>query len=197
MENRMQQNIRCFVAIEIPEVVQNRLIAIQDELRRKIGRASWVKAGNIHLTLKFLGEVDPSDIQPIGEVLERVAQRHPPFSMRIGGIGAFPNLARPRVLWVGVTVGAAEVKAFAQELNAELSGCGYPSDNKRSNPHLTLARLKSGVNLNPLVDIFRQYDQMDGPDMVVDGIALIQSQLHPSGAIYTPLRFCALNKEMN
>ena len=193
----MQQNIRCFVAIEIPADVQNRLIAIQEQLRRKIGCASWVKQGNIHLTLKFLGVVNPSDIQPIGEVIEKVTKKHPPFSMRIGGIGAFPNLDRPRVVWAGVKVGVAGVNALAQEVNTELSGCGYPSDNKRSNPHLTLARLKSGVNLNPLVDIFRQYDQMDGTDMVVDGIVLMQSQLYPSGPIYTSLKFCALNKEIN
>lgn len=192
MVNRKQQNIRCFVAIEISEQIQSRLTAIQDELRQYIESASWVKPGNIHLTLKFLEEVNHSDIQSIGAVIEQVAQRHPAFSMQIGGIGAFPNLARSRVLWTGITVGAAEIKALAQEINTELGGCGYPADSKQFNPHLTLARLKSRVDLNPLIDTFRQYDQMDGTNMEVDGIALIQSELHPSGAIYTPLKFCAL-----
>lgn len=192
MVNRKRQNIRCFVAIEISEQIQNRLTAIQDELRQYIEPASWVNPGNIHLTLKFLEEVNHSDIQSIGAVIEQVAQRHPAFSMQIGGIGAFPNLARSRVLWTGITVGAAEIKALAQEINTELSGCGYPADSKQFNPHLTLARLKSRVDLNPLIDTFRQYDQMDGTNMEVDGIALIQSELHPSGAIYTPLKFCAL-----
>jgi 2'-5' RNA ligase len=158
----MQQNIRCFVAIEIPEAIQNRLIAIQDELRGQIGPASWVQPGNIHLTLKFLEAVNQSDIQSIGEVIEQVTQRHPAFSMQIGGIGAFPNLTRSSVLWTGVTVGTTEIKALAQEINTELSGCGYAPDSKQLNPHLTLARLKSRVDLNPLVDRFRQYDQMDG-----------------------------------
>ena len=192
MVNKRQQNIRCFVAIEIPEDIQNRLIAIQDEIRQQIGPASWVKPGNIHLTLKFLEEVSHNDIQSVGEVIEQVAQRHPAFSMQIGGIGAFPNLERSRVLWTGITVGTAEIKVLAQEVNTELSGCGYPADSKQLNPHLTLARLRSRVDLNPLVDTFRQYDQIDGTNMEVNGIALIQSELHPSGAIYTPLKFCAL-----
>ena len=193
MKNTTQQNIRCFVAIEIPKAIQNHLISIQDELRKKIKQASWVKPGNVHLTLRFLGEVNPSHIETIGQTIQQVAVNHSTFSMLIGGMGAFPNLTRPRVIWVGVKVGVAEISALARDINVELSRCGYPFDEKKYNPHLTLARLKSRVNLRPFVDVFRQYDEIDGAKMTVNEIVLVQSQLRPTGAIYIPLKICALN----
>lgn len=193
MKNTTQQNIRCFVAIEIPKTIQNHLISIQDELRKKIKQASWVKPGNVHLTLKFLGEVNPSHIETIGQTIQQVAVNHSAFSMLIGGMGAFPNLTHPRVIWVGVKVGVTEISALARDINVELSRCGYPFDEKKFNPHLTLARLKSRVNLRPFVDVFRQYDEIDGAKMTVNEIVLVQSQLYPTGAIHTLLKICALN----
>ena len=107
----MNQSIRCFVAIEIPEPIQNQLARIQGTLRKQIQKASWVKPGNIHLTLKFLGDVDPDELESIGEAIEGVALHHSSFPLRIGGVGAFPNLARPRVMWAGVKVGGERVSA--------------------------------------------------------------------------------------
>ena len=111
----MTAPIRCFVAIEIPEPIQNRLGRIQNSLQQQIQKASWVKPGNIHLTLKFLGDVDPADLGSIGEAIKSVAVRHRSFSLCIGGVGVFPNLARPRVIWAGVKVGkvsAISLKTF-------------------------------------------------------------------------------------
>ena len=184
------------MAIEISKTIQDRLTSIQNRLREKIRRASWVKPGNVHLTLKFLGDVHPDHIEIIGGAIEEVAGNHPPFSMRIGGIGAFPNLTRPRVLWAGIKVGVAEITALARYINIELNRCGYPAD-KKFNPHLTLARLRSRVNLRPFVDMFRQYDEIDGAAMTVNEIVFVRSQLHPSGSIYTLLNSCSLNKEIN
>jgi RNA 2',3'-cyclic 3'-phosphodiesterase len=197
MQTSTQQNIRCFIAIEIPKTVQEKLIAIQNELRKQIefGRASWVKPGNVHLTLKFLGDVPKNRIEAVNQALKNVASNHPPFSMQIRGIGAFPNMARPRVIWSSVKSGAKEAAELARDINIELSRCGFPLDNKKFNPHLTLARLKSRINLKPFVEIFRQYDEIDGATFPVNEIKLIKSQLHPGGSIYTTLQSSALNQK--
>ena len=143
MEGVSQEQIRCFVAIEIPQMIQDLLISVQDELKTKFRGACWVKRGNIHLTLKFLGDVAPNQIGIIRNVIQQVAGNRPPFLMQIGSIGAFPNFTRPRIIWAGVNTGDAEITAIAQEINIELSRCGCPLDEKAFRPHLTLARLKS------------------------------------------------------
>ena len=183
----MNQPIRCFIAIEIPETIQNQLARIQGTLRNQIQKASWVKPSNIHLTLKFLGDVDPEDLESIGEAIEGVAIRHRSFSLRIGGLGTFPNFARPRVMWAGVKVGGERVSAIAQDINVALGDCGFSLDIKKFNPHLTIARLKERIDLRPYTNQYRQYDRIDGAEMSVDTISLIQSQLHPTGAIYSTL----------
>ena len=184
----MAQSIRCFVAIEIPEPIQNRLVRIQDMLRNQIEKASWVKPGNIHLTLKFLGDINPENLEPIGKAIEEVANRHYSFSLHIGGIGAFPNLVRPRVLWAGVSVGAEHVSALAQGINLALSGHGFPTETKKFNPHLTIGRLREKVNLKPYANQYRQYDNINGAEMTVGAISLIRSQLDSRGAIYSTLQ---------
>ena len=188
----MNQPIRCFIAIEIPETIQDQLARIQGTLRNQIQKASWVKPSNIHLTLKFLGDVDPEDLESIGVAIEGVAIRHRSFSLRIGGLGAFPNFARPRVLWAGAKVGGERVSALAQDINVALSYCGFSLETKKFNAHLTIARLKEQIDLRPYANQYRQYDRIDGAEMSVNAISLIQSQLHPTGAIYSTLESYSL-----
>ena len=188
----MNQPIRCFIAIEIPETIQNRLARIQGTLRKQIQKASWVKPSNIHLTLKFLGDVDPQHLESIGETIQGVAIRHRSFSLGIGGLGAFPNFARPRVMWIGVKAGGERVSALTRDINTALSDDGFSLDTKRFNPHLTIARLKERIDLRPYANQYRQYDRIDGAEMSVDTISLIQSQLHPAGAIYSTLQSYSL-----
>ena len=190
MDTTKSALLRCFVAVEIPEPIQALLKPVQTDLQSQIHKGtSWTKPGNFHLTLKFLGDVRPEAIHDVGEVLQRVTATHPPFSIAFGGIGAFPNLARPRVVWMGIKQGASPVSRLAKAVNFELTHLGFPRDN-RFHPHLTLARLRTATNLEPLKHILRKYDTIVGGSMRVNEIALMQSQLHPNGAIYTPLSVC-------
>ncbi|MDE0300227.1 MAG: RNA 2',3'-cyclic phosphodiesterase [Candidatus Poribacteria bacterium] len=189
-ESVNQEKIRCFVAIEIPDAVQALLASVQEELGKNIRAASWVKRGNIHLTLKFLGEIASNQINEVKNVMERVASARPPFSMEIGGIGVFPNLTRPRIIWAGVKTGADEIVAIANAVDIGLSRHGYERDEKQYRPHLTLARIKHRINVKPLAQMFRQYDTILGATVVVNQIRVVQSQLRPSGAVYTPLETC-------
>ena len=184
--------IRCFVAIEIPHPVQELLKPVQTRLQSEIRRASWTKLGNFHLTLKFLGDVRPETVDTVSEAVQNVAEAQAPFSIELGGVGAFPNFTRPRVLWVGIKQGALTVSDLAKSVNVELKRLGFPTDN-RFHPHLTLARLRVPMNLEPLRNMLRQYDTIEGSVVNVNEITLIQSQLHPNGAIYTALNVCHLS----
>ena len=196
--------VRCFVAIEIPKPVQALLKPIQthlqslgksrdpdhrDDALSPIRKVSWTKSGNFHLTLKFLGDVHSEAIAAVSEAVENVAATQTPFSVEFGGIGAFPRLARPRVIWVGLKHGAATVSHLAKAVNLELKSLGFPMDN-RFHPHLTLGRLRSPTNLQPLKSVLRKYDTIEGATVSVNEITVMQSQLHSNGAIYTPLNVC-------
>lgn len=186
--------IRCFAAIEIPERIQALLVEVQNAFRPKIKKASWTKQGNFHFTLKFLGDVEARNINEINAALQKIAESQTPFSIEIGGIGAFPNLERPRVLWVGLRQGEVPITKLASAVNQELVKLGYSNDT-RFHPHLTLARLRNQVNLNSFISIFKKFETIDGALLTVDKITLVKSELHPSGAVYTPLKICEFNKE--
>ena len=179
-------SVRCFVAIEVPKPVQALLKPVQTCLQSEIRKASWTKFGNFHLTLKFLGDVHSEAVDAVSEAVQNVVATQSPFSIEFGGIGAFPSLARPRVIWVGMKHGAAPVSYLAKAVNLELKGFGFPMDD-RFQPHLTLGRLKPPINLRPLKSLLRSYDTIDGATVSVNKITVMQSQLHPNGAIYTPL----------
>lgn len=181
--------VRCFVAIEIPEPIQALLKPVQTRLQSEVRKASWTKQGNFHLTLKFLGDVKTEAVDAISKAVQNVANTQTPFSIEPGGIGAFPTLARPRVIWIGVKHGAATVSHIAKAVNLELKRLGFPTDN-RFHPHLTLGRLRTPANLKPLKSVLEKYDTIDGAIVNVNEIIVMQSQLHPNGAIYTPLNVC-------
>lgn len=187
-------SIRCFAAIEIPERIQALLVEVQNTFRPKIERASWTRRGNFHLTLKFFGEVGNHSINEISAALQNIAENQTPFSIEIGGIGAFPNLARPRVLWVGLKQGTLLTVKLVRAINREFVKFGFEKDT-RFHPHLTLARLKDQVNLNTFINLFRKFETLDGALLTVDKIMLVKSELYPSGAVYTPLKICEFNKE--
>ena len=187
-------SIRCFVAIEIPDRIQAILSEVQSDFRSRIIKASWTRHGNFHMTLRFIGDVETGQIQEIDKTLQKVVDFLPPFSIEIGGIGTFPNLSRPRVLWVGLTQGVREVTTLVKMINRELAELGYPTDS-RFHPHFTLARLKEQVNMRIYTKLFQKYETIAGTVVNVNHITLVRSELHPSGAVYTPINIYQLGRE--
>lgn len=178
--------IRCFVAIEIPVQVQRVFEKIQNGLRAEIGKASWTKIGNFHLTLKFLGDVKKDSISDVCNAIDKVAIKQRPFSLEFGGIGTFPNLSRPRVLWIGLKQGGKITTVLSKYINNALFHCDVKSD-ERFHPHVTLARLRQYTDLRGYVDLFEEYQTIQNTSMAVDDITLIKSELRPTRAIYTPI----------
>jgi RNA 2',3'-cyclic 3'-phosphodiesterase len=185
------ETIRAFIAIHLPEHVQEVLGAVTQELAPRLpDRAvTWVAAERMHLTLRFLGDTPASRLEDLATALDAVAARQHSFTLQLGQLGAFPNERQPRVIWVGL---AGEVEAatmLQQALDTALIPLGWQPEGKPFSPHLTLGRVK------------RDYDKIQLPwgkatvpaSFTVRDIQLMESQLRPQGPLYTVRHTSALD----
>ncbi len=183
--------LRAFIALEIPASIQQ---AIQQQTAglRKSADSSlvrWVPAGNLHLTLKFLGDVSSTNVQFLTQMLSREAGQHPGFSMQLGGLGAFPNPTRPRVIWIGIRAPEA-LPVFYRSLEAAAARLGYPPEERPFSPHLTLGRVKQAVTPTDLQRIHAALESASVGQLgavEVTSIHLMKSDLKPTGSVYTRL----------
>lgn len=179
--------IRSFIAIEMPADLRSRLEATIDELRNLRVDARLSRPESVHLTLKFLGDIRESQIQPIEDALTRSVEDRRPFPIRISGLGVFPYLANPRVVWVGID-GGKELIDLQHDVESSLSELAFPPEKRAYEPHLTLARVKSRRNIAALI----HYVESSGSavalgEFVARGLHLYQSILKPQGAEYRKL----------
>ncbi len=197
----MKQVIRAFIAIEIPPATQQKLAEIIQTLQKSISPNTirWVKAENIHLTLKFLGDVSIANIHFLEEILLTESAKFKPFEMSIGELGAFPNPKRARVLWVHVAA-PQELLILQREIEAQTVHLGYSAEDRPFTPHLTLGRVNRNVtieNLNQITQVIQQ-NPIGFIDVVqVNALKLYQSELKPSGSIYTCLYSAGFNSFFN
>ena len=183
-----QEEIRTFIAIELLDEVCKKITEIQSEIKPLIqARVSWPKLENIHLTLKFLGDVSLNKIDSIKEELKKTSNRHSPFEMSLGGISVFPNFRRPRVIWLGVNHSSKQVVQLANSIEKAMKRLGFPPERRSFTPHLTLGRIKQRVNLEDIEPKLEKYDKPNIPMIRVDRFGLIKSELRPKGAVYTTL----------
>ena len=177
--------IRAFIAIEIADEIRQKIDAFQAELKRSSDRISWTKSQNIHLTLKFLGEVQQNQIDVIANQLQMVTEPMTSFIISIHGVGLFPSPKKPRVLWAGVQDFGNELLDLAEKVDDYLSRVGVAGEKRSFKPHLTLGRVKAQLSRH-FVENFLNTSFACGNQNVHE-VVLMQSQLHPKGAIYTPL----------
>ena len=187
--------MRCFIAIEIDDEIRAELGNLQAELRKEAdpgkGSVKWVEPKNIHLTLKFLGEVRDSEIVEICNITKDVADRHSRFQIELGGVGSFGGRSA-RVVWVGATKGVELLEKIQQELETKLEEKGWPRENKRFSAHLTLCRIKNVKAGFRMAELAEQYKDYEIGTVNVDSINVYQSQLTRQGPIYTVLGSCPL-----
>jgi 2'-5' RNA ligase len=177
--------VRTFVALVIPRGWIEYLEQVERDLGGRMSGLSWVKPDNMHITIRFLGDLGDSGVRRAGESARRGAESHLAFRARLGGPGAFPSLDRPRVLWAGLAEGADEAIALAKSVNLHLKQDGFGPPDKPFRPHITLARVRDRAQG---VETFRQYAPPPAPDgALLDRIVVMKSDLHPAGARYTPL----------
>lgn len=176
--------MRLFTAIEIPEKVRERVREFVNKLR-PYAPISWAQPQNLHITTKFIGEWPDERLEEIKQVLATVP-RIGPIEISIRGVGYFPNPHAPRVFWAAVHAGP-QLKQLAELTESALAELGIPREQRPFSPHLTLARIKGRHNLSQLQQQVARYPSLDFGSFTADRFILFRSQLHPHGAIYTPL----------
>ncbi|UCC57841.1 MAG: RNA 2',3'-cyclic phosphodiesterase [Candidatus Bathyarchaeum sp.] len=183
----MSETIRSFFAFDIEdEGVIRRLAEAQGMLANTAADLKRVKPQNIHLTVRFLGNISPPIVDTIYEEMKQVS--FSPFEIELRGLGAFPRLSRPRVIWAGIKKGANELVNVFEQLEPRLRGLGFKPDTKGFSPHLTIARVRSGRNKVQLIKLVRELENYDFGAVKAECLRLKKSVLTPRGPIYTTLR---------
>lgn len=179
--------IRTFIAIDLEETARDFLRRISSDLQRQGADVGWVKNSNIHLTLKFLGDITEDSLLIINKELQTVFQTQEPLHLRIGGPGVFPNYDRPRIIWIGIHDNSDRLLNLFNTIEAALSKLGFPKEKRRFSPHLTLGRVRSNKGKEKLIKAIKDQADLAGPDLRAHEAILFKSDLKPSGSVYTPL----------
>ncbi|MBA7478975.1 RNA 2',3'-cyclic phosphodiesterase [subsurface metagenome] len=192
------EQIRSFIAIELPDELKDGLAQLQAQLKLSNPSAvKWVDPYGIHLTLKFLGNIDVGRISEITRAIEEAAQRMSPFHLEVKGLGVFPNLRRVQVAWVGMSGEIDKLRRLQQRIESNLVPLGFTAESRPFTPHLTLARLRDRAlpgereRFGQLIDITK-FEA--GYTIEADAINLMKSQLTREGAVYSRLSFVDLKE---
>ena len=187
--------MRAFVAIEISQDAKSVIAELQNDLRSADADVSWTRPENIHLTMKFLGEVSEILIADVARVCATCAADSHSLALTLNGVGAFPDSNQPRVLWVGLGGDVGPLVQLQKELDEGLSRIGFERERKPFHAHLTMGRVKSMRNVRALMAIAKDY-QLPPTSLRLSEIVLMQSQLHRGGSRYTRLANAALQKSL-
>ncbi len=178
--------MRLFVAVNLPSEIKDRMAVVQESLRRAQADVSWVRAENIHVTLKFLGETEEKRLGRIRPALIEVAGAGAPFSMEVSGVGSFGGRI-PRVIWVGVGDGAEALTQLAGRVEAALARVGFAKERRGFTAHLTLGRVRSSRNAEALLAALQEFHAEKFGGFTTARFELMQSELRPTGSVYTLL----------
>jgi len=182
----MSEPIRSFIAFDINnQSVLERFTEAQNILTKTGADLKLVEPKNIHMTMRFLGDISPSMIDRIHESMKKIS--FSPFDCEIHGLGVFPDLRYARVVWAGITKGANELKKVSEQLEPSLHQLGFRADPKGFSPHLTLARVKTGRNKAELTRCIQDLADFDFGVVRADCLRLKKSVLTPKGPIYSTL----------
>ena len=188
MSSEGQTLWRIFCAVELPGEVKSRVAEHIKRLRSEFphARASWEKPEKLHLTLKFLGEIEPSRVEDLSGAASHAAARVGPFPLTIAGPGAFPPHGQPRVLWLGLEDASGRLAALQRSLEDACAAARFPREQRPFKPHLTLARLRSPRGARELAAAHRA-SQFEPQTFSVSELVVMRSELGPGGSRYTPV----------
>ena len=184
--------VRTFAAIELPAPILARLEELQARIKEDVppGLVRWVRPEGIHLTLKFLGDVPVARIEALASALQEACAPHGGFAVRIAGLGCFPNLRRPRVIWVGVEEPSEALVRLQRDVERALTPLGHPPERRAFSPHLTLGRVQRRASRDDAArigEVVATTDPGTMGEVPITQFALIRSVLKPTGAEYTTL----------
>jgi 2'-5' RNA ligase len=183
----MQAAVRAFIAIALPDNIVRYVETLQNQLRAAGLKLNWVRPRSIHLTLKFLGDIEQAQVEHVAAAMQSAARQNAPLELAVQGMGVFPTLKRPRVLWVGVGGQTDGLLNLHRSLEDALAGAGIAREERPFKAHLTVARIKSQVAPQQLIQAIEKGAQSAPLPLPVNEVGLFQSRLQPTGAVYTLL----------
>jgi 2'-5' RNA ligase len=194
--------IRSFVAIELPDEVKTALSDLQGSLKGQVPPKSvrWVRSESIHLTLQFLGDVAPGQVEAIANALRKICANQQPFMCQLRELGVFPNPRRPRIVWVGVAEPSGVLKGLQKKVALALEPLGFESEKRPFTPHLTIGRVDRRASQPELIQLGKliTYSSVGTIAQVpIHYVTLMKSDLRPTGALYTPLATLTFGKSAN
>jgi 2'-5' RNA ligase len=193
LQFEMSDTVRTFVAVETSEAVRRLAEELIEKLRAAKANVKWVERHNMHLTLKFLGDVPAGEIPQVCEAVQKAVAAAQPVELHLRGAGAFPRAARPSTVWLGVAAGEEELAAVQRDVERALAKLGYPKEGRRFEPHLTLGRVRdSGPAVAELGRLLKQHADFDAGPFTVSEAVVFSSQLTPKGPIYEALSRASL-----
>lgn len=186
----MPETIRSFIAFDMnSQTVLKKIIDMQSLLAKTGADLKLVEPKNVHITLGFLGNITLNMVEKIFEEMKKV--QFVTFDVKVRGVGAFPNVRYPRVVWVGITEGADQLRSIFDQLEPRLRSLGFAPDPKGFSPHLTIARVRSGRNKAELARFITENANYEFGIVKAECLKLKRSDLTPKGPIYSTLKeFC-------
>jgi 2'-5' RNA ligase len=186
----MSERIRSFLAFDMEnQSILRRITEVQSTLVNTGADLKPVEPQNIHITLRFLGEILPSTVEKVFEVMKKT--QFVPFNIKIHGVGVFPTINFPRVVWAGITDGSNQLQSIFSQLEPSLQGLGFSPDSKGFSPHLTIARVRSARNKPHLAKFVSENTDFEFGIVRAACLKLKKSELTPKGPVYSTLKeFC-------
>ncbi len=189
----MSNIIRTFIAVEIPEKIISSIARVQEGIKNYGFKIRWVRPESIHLTLKFLGNIEAADTENVGRAVFRASKEYTPLSLQVKGIGVFPGIKRPRVVWVGITGQLETLVGLQKTLDKNLEAIGFPKEKRPFKGHLTLGRIKKKIDTNTFIEALDTFGNFETETFTADRVVLFKSELKASGAVYTKLMSARLD----
>lgn len=185
--------VRTFVGIATNSAVRERALELRERLRRSGAQAKWTASENLHLTLKFLGDVPEEQVPRVCYTVAEAASVCKPFQLHFRGAGAFPNTRRPRTVWIGVAEGEAELRRLQKLVDWALRKLRFPREPRRYHPHLTIGRIRGAeFGSSNLKELLQESSQFDAATTFIDEVIVFASSLGSEGSTYTVLARAAL-----
>ena len=181
----MNESVRTFICIEIPDTIKQRIERLQARIKTVGSQVSWTRASGIHLTLKFLGDVEASRLKGVEDAVRRAASGITQFEIEVGGAGCFPNASNPRVLWVGLAEVPDALRRLQLAVEDELEAEGWPRESRRFSPHLTVGRVRAQTRAREAAERLIS-EGFEAERFSAREVIIMRSDLRPTGSIYTP-----------
>jgi 2'-5' RNA ligase len=182
-----KKSLRAFIAVSLPRTIISAMDRLQDDLKAHGLRVRWVRPENIHLTLKFLDDINPEDVAGIIAAVESAARGQKPLILSARAVGVFPGLSRARIIWTGLTGQVNALTKLHHALDTGLAKFGFPAEKRRFKGHLTLGRIKGNTDQKKLSRAITACRDFKSKPFTADKLILFKSDLQASGAVYTKL----------